>query len=549
MQKGGRGVLRFPFQLPTAHYPLLTLCRSRRPTTHYSLFLQPLPGALENACGLFVKQHKINGFERTPIQQMLRRLLQHDLRALLHRESRNARADGRERYGLQPPLRRKPQRMRCGAPQALRGGQTPQPHARRVDYIPGLKLPARGDGRESQRDAANRVAFALDRVPTLAADRSRNSRAQNEIIVRGVHNRIGVHLRQVALLDHHARCNFLHARLAHRDSVNSLSATTMTSLPMRRPTSRHRATVSSEVCGVRTSSSAISFPGSGTKRKPTQRSGQNVTAASSAIERDGELLAKIASGFANLSKMVNISIFISISSATASTIKSASRTASSILLARTSRVRSSAPTFSIFQIHAAACASLLSETSSRTVRYPATSAAKASSRPWSPAPITAMVWISLAISVRITRRKSCRGALQFTLSREGRVPAASAAGGKLIPRNAGINLRRPAIDSAGQRFRARHSLAAQPNRHVQAAHPVMAITNHFVIGVQRLQIRGNGAHGNQLRARNAANFKFPRLAHVHQQHTVAAVQPLLGLRRSNLQVIHANASFQMQEQL
>src|SRR4029077_5373041 len=200
--------------------------------------------------------------------------------------------------------------------------------------------------------------------------------------------------------------------------------------------------------------------------------------------------------------------------------------ASSILLARTSRVRSSAPTFSIFPIHTAACASLLSETSSRTVRYPANSAAKAISPPCSPAPITAMVWISLGISVRVTRCAVIRAV------------------GALIPRNAGINLRRPAIDSAGQRLRARHSLAAQPYRDVQAAHPVMAIANHFVIDVQGLQIRGNGAHGNQLRARNAANLKFPRLAHVPQQHAVAALQPLLGLRRSNLHIIHANASFQ-----
>src|SRR5713101_2311985 len=61
------------------------------------LRLQALPGALENSRRLLVKQHKINGFERTPIAQMLCRLLQHDLRAFLHRESRNAGAHRRER--------------------------------------------------------------------------------------------------------------------------------------------------------------------------------------------------------------------------------------------------------------------------------------------------------------------------------------------------------------------------------------------------------------------------------------------------------------------
>src|SRR5467141_339118 len=35
------------------------------------LHLQSLPGALENPRGLFVKQHEINGFQRTPIPQVL----------------------------------------------------------------------------------------------------------------------------------------------------------------------------------------------------------------------------------------------------------------------------------------------------------------------------------------------------------------------------------------------------------------------------------------------------------------------------------------------
>src|SRR6266403_3712068 len=452
---------------------------------------------------------------------MLRHLQQHDFRALFHRESRDPRADSRERNRFQSALRRKPQRIRRGAPQRLRRGEAPQPHARCMDHVLGRELAARGNGRESQRDAADSVAFALDRVPALAADRSRNSRSQNQIIVRRVHNRVRIHLRQVALLDHDSRRNFLPARLAHRDSVNSLSATTMISLPMRRPTSRHRETVSSEVCGVHTNSSASSSPALERKRMPMQRSGQNVTAANSAIESEGELLAKTALGLANLSKMVNISIFISISSATASTIRSASRIASSILLARTRRDRASAPTFVMFPIHAAARSSRFSETSSRMVRYPASSTAQAISRPWSPAPITAMVWISLCISVRVGRCAVIRVV------------------GALIPWNRRINLRRPPVNSAGQRFRTRHSLATQPNGHVQAAHAVMTVANHFVIRVQHLQIRGNCSHGNQLRACDAANLKFPRLPHIFQKHAIAALQPLLRLGPSNLQIIHA----------
>src|ERR1700687_6243091 len=487
---------------PTAHCPLPTFVNR----------LQPLPSTLENARCLLVKQHKINGFERASVPQMLRRLLQHDLRAVLHRESRDPRAHSRERNRLQPALYSKPQRVRRGAPQRLRRGEAAQPHARRVNHVLGRELAASGDDRIPHGDPANGVALALDRIPALAADRARNSSAQNEFVVCGVHNRVRIHLRQVTLLDHDSRCNFLHALPAHRDSVNSLSGTTLTSLPIRRPTSRHRAMVSSEVWSVETNSSAFDCPSLKPNRKPMQRSGQNVTAANSAIESAGELLAKTASGLANLSKMVNISIFISISSATASTIRSPARTASSILLARTSRERASAPTFAPSAIHVAARSSLLSETSSRTVRYPASSTAQAIPRPWSPAPITAMVWISLAISVRVTRCAVIRVV------------------GALIPRNGRINLCRPAIDSAGQRFRARHSLAAQP---------VMAVANHFVIGVQRLQIRGNRTHGNQLRAFNAADLKFPRLAHIHKQNALAAVQPLLRLGRSYLQIIHA----------
>src|SRR6266436_4760075 len=474
---------------------------------------------------------------------MLSRLLQHDLRAFLHRESRDARPHRGEGNRLQTAFRRQAQRMRRGAPQRLRRSEAAQAHARRVDHEPGLQLAAAGNRRVPQGDTTNHIALALDRFPALPADRARNSSAQNKIIVRGIHNRVGIHLRQVALLDHDPGCNFLHALLAHRDSVNSRSGKIMISLPIRRPNSWHLARVSAELSNVVTNASAFARPSSDlssdpfvdpfleVKRIPMQRSRQNVTSANSAIEIERDVLARIAFGLANLSKMVNISIFISISSATASTSKSASRTASSILLARTSRERASALTFAPFAIHAAACSSLLSDTSSRMVRYPASSAQQAISRPWSPAPITAIVWISLAISVRVTRCKSC-SALK-------RVPAAQAAAGALVPWNSGINLGGPAINSAGQRFRARHSLAAQPNRHVQAAHSVMAVANHFVIGVQRLQIRGNRAHGNQLRAGDAANLKFPRLAHVHQQNAVAALQTLFYLRRTNIQIIHA----------
>ena len=70
---------------------------------------------------VFIKQHKINSFQRAAVPQVLRRLLQHDLRAVLHRKSRDSRPHRRERNRLQPALRGQAQGMLSGGPQGVRG--------------------------------------------------------------------------------------------------------------------------------------------------------------------------------------------------------------------------------------------------------------------------------------------------------------------------------------------------------------------------------------------------------------------------------------------
>src|SRR5260370_18629449 len=183
------------------------------------------------------------------------------------------------------------------------------------------------------------------------------------------------------------------------------SLTTTTSLPMRRPTSRQVSTVSLEVAGARTISRSLLLGAAWKQRIPTHFSGQNVTAAISAMESDDVLLAKIAPGFANLSSSVNISILISISSGTASITRSASRQASST--DRADESSASVPSFccgvtspratpssSDRRIHSSACSRTGEDTSSTIVRKPPSAAAQAMPRPIAPAPITAIVFTS-----------------------------------------------------------------------------------------------------------------------------------------------------------
>ena len=111
---------------------------------------------------------------------------------------------------------------------------------------------------------------------------------------------------------------------------------------------------------------------------PTQRSRDTVSSLMSVMESEEVLLAKMALGFENLSKMVNSSIFISISSGTASMMRSASRMASwtefAVVIKFTARSRTAAstlpretPSAKALAIQARLSARRCGEISSRTV--------------------------------------------------------------------------------------------------------------------------------------------------------------------------------------
>src|SRR5207253_10149990 len=93
-------------------------------------------------------------------------------------------------------------------------------------------------------------------------------------------------------------------------------------------------------------------------------------------------------------------------------------------------------------------------------------------------------------------------------------------------------------DSSGQGLGALKALKAQPRRGIQASHPVMAITNYLIDVRQRVQACGQRAERHEFRALDAADFEFPWLAHVHEHHVLAAVQPGLHFGGSNLQLVH-----------
>src|SRR5262249_41573030 len=159
-------------------------------------------------------------------------------------------------------------------------------------------------------NAPNRIAFFLYLHPTFQVDRTRNAAAQNQVVVRSVDDGVRRHFRQVALLNH----NSFRERLHLLPVPFGPSFTTTTRPPMRCATLLHSDTVSSEVYGVRISSTTFIFRAGCKKRMPTQRSRETVTSEKSEIDSDDALLAKIAPVFANLSKIVNSSSFISNSS-------------------------------------------------------------------------------------------------------------------------------------------------------------------------------------------------------------------------------------------
>jgi len=82
------------------------------------------------------------------------------------------------------------------------------------------------------------------------------------------------------------------------------------------------------------------------------------------------------------------------------------------------------------------------------------------------------------------------------------------------------------------------SLCAEPIGYIQTAHSVVAIENDILVGIELLEIRGNGAHGNEFGAFDAALRVFPRLADIDQQEFFATVETGFDFLWSDFEIVH-----------
>src|SRR6059058_3269331 len=110
---------------------------------------------------------------------MLCRLTKHDLRAVPQWKSRDTRANGRKCDCFQATLIGNSQRMRRRMAQRVGARLPAELHAGRMNHESRLQFSAPGDGRVTDRDTADSIAFALDLFSALAADGSRNARTQD----------------------------------------------------------------------------------------------------------------------------------------------------------------------------------------------------------------------------------------------------------------------------------------------------------------------------------------------------------------------------------
>src|SRR5208282_6393157 len=81
--------------------------------------------------------------------------------------------------------------MRRRRPAELHGG--------RVDHVARFQIAAGRNRGAAYRDCSDIVALGLDLRAALAANRSGNPAAKLELVVRGVDDRVRIHLRQIAL--------------------------------------------------------------------------------------------------------------------------------------------------------------------------------------------------------------------------------------------------------------------------------------------------------------------------------------------------------------
>jgi hypothetical protein len=83
-----------------------------------------------------------------------------------------------------------------------------------------------------------------------------------------------------------------------------------------------------------------------------------------------------------------------------------------------------------------------------------------------------------------------------------------------------------------------NALGTEPIGHIEASHSVVAIKNYVFVGIQFLEIRGNGSHGNKFSSLDAALRVFPGLANVHEQKFFAAVEASLYFLRRDFEFAH-----------
>ncbi len=120
--------------------------------------------------------------------------------------------------------------------------------------------------------------------------------------------------------------------------------------------------------------------------------------------------------------------------------------------------------------------------------------------------------------------------------REGSTKAAVAK--SLVARNSGIDFQGPAIDASGERFRGGNALLAEPVGYVEAAHPVVAVTDDRLVGVELLEIRGDRSHGDKHGAFNTALRIFPGFADVDEEDFLVIIETLFKFGGGNFQIVH-----------
>ena len=90
-----------------------------------------------------------------------------------------------------------------------------------------------------------------------------------------------------------------------------------------------------------------------------------------------------------------------------------------------------------------------------------------------------------------------------------------------ISRHRGVNLGRPCIDATGEVIDAFETRALQKCDDLQTSHPVMAITDDGLRGVQLFKPSGDLSHRHQLTLHsvdlNRSQLRLPGLSHVQQE--------------------------------